>query len=121
MFFSKEGKTVVVMARQKSVQSVIEMKGSIQSKYNIKPFVTQLHLSATTQDRAEAILSDAERMCLTSKKAPESLMAAALYIACILEGERRTQKTIGQVIDVSPHTIQRCYRQLVHVLEIRSG
>ena len=92
-----------------------------QSQYNISPYVNQLQLSSNTQKRAEAILFDADRVGLTSRKNPESLIAAALYIACILEDERRTQKKIGQVTGVSPQTIQTRYRQLVHELEIRSG
>ena len=97
------------------------MSLSNQSQYNISPYVNQLQLSSNTQKRAEAILFDADRAGLTSRKTPESLIAAALYIACILEDERRTQKKIGQVTGVSPQTIQTRYRQLVHELEIRSG
>ncbi len=94
------------------------MSLSNQSQYNISPYVNQLQLSSNTQKRAEAILFDVDRAGLTSRKTPESLIAAALYIACILEDERRTQKKIGQVTGVSPQTIQTRYRQLVHELEI---
>lgn len=97
------------------------MTFSNQPNYDISSYVNQLQLSPNTKQRAEVILLDADRAGLTSRKAPESLIAAALYIACILEDERRTQKQIGQVIGVSPHTIQTRYRQLVHELEIRSS
>jgi transcription initiation factor TFIIB len=91
-----------------------------QTQYDITSFINQLQLSPNTQKRAEVILHDVERAGLSSRKAPESLIAAALYIACILEDERRTQKKISQVTGVSPSTIQTRYRQLVHELEIRS-
>ncbi len=97
------------------------MTFSNQPQHDISSYVNQLQLSPNTKQRAEVILLDADRVGLTSSKAPESLIAAALYIACILEDERRTQKQIGQVTGVSPHTIQTRYRQLVHELEIRSG
>ncbi|MFW9985363.1 MAG: hypothetical protein ACFFDJ_02240 [Candidatus Odinarchaeota archaeon] len=97
------------------------MTFSNQPQHDISSYVNQLQLSPNTKQRAEVILLDADRVGLTSRKAPESLIAAALYIACILEDERRTQKQIGQVTGVSPHTIQTRYRQLVHELEIRSG
>jgi transcription initiation factor TFIIB len=88
--------------------------------YDLSSYVDELKLSAETRKRAEAILVDAVQAGLTSRMAPESLIAAALYIACILGDERRTQEQIGQVTRVSTHTIQTRYRQLVHALQIQS-
>ena len=90
------------------------------SNYNLAPFVNELELSSRTRERAAAILIAADQAGLTERKLPASLMAAALYIAGILEGERRTQQTIGQVTGVSTTTIQTCYRELVHELDLRS-
>jgi transcription initiation factor TFIIB len=97
------------------------MKSPNISEYDLSPYIDELHLSAKTQDRAAAILMDAERAGLTLRKTPESLMAAALYIACILEKERRTQGAIAQVTGVSANTIQTRYKQLVHELKIKSS
>jgi transcription initiation factor TFIIB len=103
------------------IRKVSEMIMSNSSGVDITSYVSQLELSSKTQKRAESILVDAEKAGLTSRKAPESLVAAALYIAGILEGERRTQEKIGQVTGVSPQTIQTRYKELVHELKIRSG
>lgn len=103
-----------------TVRWVDVMETSFESAYNLAPFVNQLELSPKTQKRAQAILVAAERTSLTARKAPASLMAAALYIAGILEGERRTQLMIGRVTGVSTTTIQTRYRELVHGLDIRS-
>ena len=97
------------------------METSVESIFNLTPFINQLKLSPKTQKRAKAILVAAERTGLTARKAPASLMAAALYIAGILERERRTQQLIGQVTGVSATTIQTRYRELVHALNLRSG
>ncbi len=96
------------------------MKSPRISKYDLSPYVGELELSSRTRVRAAAILVDAEQAGLTARKAPESLMAAALYIACILEGERRTQGDISQVIGVAANTIQSRYKQLVQELHIKS-
>lgn len=97
------------------------MKTSTISEFNLTPFIEKLELSSTTQERTKALLVAAEQAGLTNRKTPEGIAAAALYVACILEGERRTQKAIGQVTGVSTATIQTRYRQLVRELNIRSG
>ena len=102
------------------MEKVNRMNGLKISGYDLSPFVDELQLSSRTQKRAEAILVGAAQAGLTARKAPESLMAAALYIACILEGERRTQGDISQVIGVSANTIQSRYKQLVQELHIKS-
>ena len=99
----------------------MNMKNLTRSNFDLSRFIHQLDLSSSTQDRAEAILIAAEQAGLASRRTPASLMAAALYIAGILEGERRTQKAIGQVTGVSTTTIQKRYRQLVLELDIRSS
>jgi transcription initiation factor TFIIB len=96
------------------------MKNLTRSGYDLSRFIHQLELSSSTQDRAEAILIAAEQAGLTSRRTPAGLMAAALYIAGILEGERRTQQVISKVTGVSTTTIQTRYRQLVLELDIRS-
>ena len=98
----------------------MNMKNLARSNFDLSRFIHLLELSSSTQDQAEAILIAAEQAGLTSRKTPASLMAAALYIASILEGERRTQQVIGQVIGVSASTIRTRYRELVYRLNIQS-
>ncbi len=81
-------------------------------------FGRQLLLTSKTMKRAEHILAKADDAELTSGIRSMSLVAAALYIACILENERRTQERISQVTGVAPSTIQRRYHDLVLKLGI---
>ncbi|MFW9935399.1 MAG: hypothetical protein ACFFDU_07860 [Candidatus Thorarchaeota archaeon] len=97
------------------------MNVSNYSQYDIALYRKKLQLSLNTQKRAKAIIMDAQQAGLTARKTPESLIAAALYIACILEDERRTQSQISQATGVSPHTIQIRYKQLVYDLKIQSA
>lgn len=95
------------------------MVDSNQHAFDVAPYASQLQLSSKTQKRAEEIISNAKQACLTSGKAPDSFIAAALYIASILEEERRSQSAISQVTGVSLSTIQTRYKELVRSLNIR--
>lgn len=95
------------------------MQPTIRERFDITPYCRALDLSSATQIRAESILMDAEQARLTSRKTPQSLIASALYIACILEEERRTLAKISQVTGVSVGTVQRNYAWLVRELGIR--
>ena len=97
------------------------MHPTIRQRFDLTPYCSALHLSSATQNRAEKILIDAEQAGLTSQKAQQSLIASALYIACILEEERRTLAEVSQVTGVSLGTVQRNYAWLVRELGIRRG
>ncbi len=62
---------------------------------------------------ASRILLIAKREGLTSGKGPKGLAAAALYIASILLGERRTQRDLSLAVNVSEVTIRNRYRDLI--------
>jgi hypothetical protein len=44
--------------------------------------------------------------------------AAALYIACILNGENRTQKVLTEAADVTDVTIRNRYTELKRILDL---
>ncbi|MFX0078318.1 MAG: hypothetical protein ACFE8O_03675 [Candidatus Hermodarchaeota archaeon] len=87
--------------------------------FDVASYASQLQLSSKTQKRAEKIISEAKQASLTSGKAPDTLVAAALYIASILDEDRRSQSEISQVTGVSLSTIQIRYKELVRKLNIR--
>ena len=55
---------------------------------------------------------------LTSGKGPTGVAAAALYIAAVLENEKRTQRDIADVVGVTEVTIRNRYKDLVEKLGI---
>ncbi|MHA1237944.1 MAG: transcription initiation factor IIB [Candidatus Odinarchaeia archaeon] len=87
----------------------------------ISRFGTELGVSAKTQRRAIEILEAARKKGLTSGKDPTGLAAAALYIASILEGERRTQSEVSRVVAVTEVTVRNRYRELIRELNIDLG
>ena len=73
-------------------------------------------LSAKTQRRALVILKRAEESGISADKEPMSLAAAALYVACILEGEDKTQKDLAEAAGVTEVTIRKRFKGLRDVV-----
>jgi len=91
---------------------------SVSSPINFIPrFCAELNLSGRTQNRAAELLKLAKKHRLTAGKAPTGLAGAALYVAAIQEGERRTQKEISQAAGVTEATIRNRYKELVNHLK----
>jgi len=70
------------------------------------------------ENTAIEILAQAKEEGITTGKVPTGLAATALYIAGILEDERRTQQEISRVGQVTEITIRNRYREFIENLEI---
>lgn len=79
-------------------------------------FAGKLQLSGEVQARARNILEEAREKDLLSGKGPTGLAAAALYIAAVLEGEKRTQREVADVVGVTEVTIRNRYKELAEKL-----
>ena len=84
----------------------------------ISRFCSQLKLSNDVQVKTTEILKNAARKELTSGRGPTGLAAAALYIASVLCGERRTQREVAEVAGVTEVTIRNRYKELAKELDI---
>lgn len=84
----------------------------------IPRFCSQLDLSNDVQIKTMEILKNASKKELTSGRGPTGLAAAALYIASVLCGERRTQREIAEVAGVTEVTIRNRYKELAKKLDI---
>ena len=49
---------------------------------------------------------------LFRSKDPMGLAAAALYVACVLENEKKTQKEIAEIANVTEVTVRNRYKGL---------
>lgn len=81
-------------------------------------FCSSLNLSRDVQMKAVDILNKAMEMQLTSGRGPTGVSAAAIYIASVLVGERRTQQEISEVAGVTEVTIRNRYKEIAEKLEI---
>ena len=81
-------------------------------------FCSGLTLNCEVQSRTIKILRLAGERELTSGKGPTGVAAAAIYISSILGGERRTQREVAEVADVTEVTIRNRYKELAEKLDI---
>lgn len=79
---------------------------------------SDLMLEGRTVIKATEIINQAKERYVTIGKAPGGIAGAALYIAGILEDDRRTQREIAQASRVTEVTIRNRYKELVRVLGI---
>ena len=75
-------------------------------------------LSEKTKRRALDILKKAGETKTSAGKDPMGLAAAALYVACVLEGENKTQKDVAEAAAVTEVTIRNRYKGLKAALNI---
>ncbi len=81
-------------------------------------FASELNLTGEVQSKAIEILKNAINHELTSGRGPTGVSAAALYIASVLLGERRTQREVADVAGVTEVTIRNRYKELAERLDI---
>jgi transcription initiation factor TFIIB len=79
-------------------------------------FCSILNLSDKVQAHAISILKKAKKIDITSGKGPTGVAAAAIYIACVLAGEKRTQREVASIVNVTEVTIRNRYKELVEKL-----
>ncbi|MEM2089582.1 MAG: transcription initiation factor IIB [Candidatus Pacearchaeota archaeon] len=82
----------------------------------ISRFASILHLSPKTQNDALKILKKAEVSELTSGRGPAGIAAAALYVAALLNDERKTQREVADVAGITEVTIRNRYKELLEKL-----
>lgn len=84
----------------------------------IPRFASELGLSGNVQEKAREILEIAIVKGLISGRGPTGVAAAAVYIAGVLKGERKTQKEVADVAGVTEVTIRNRYRELKERLNL---
>ncbi|KXA92235.1 transcription initiation factor IIB, partial [candidate division MSBL1 archaeon SCGC-AAA259E19] len=81
-------------------------------------FGSELEISGETRTKAIELIKEAQEKKLTSGRGPTGIAAAALYIAGILSEERRTQREVAEVAQVTEVTVRNRYRELAEELEL---
>lgn len=85
----------------------------------IPRFASALKLSAETQSKAVDILEQAENSELTSGRGPTGIAAAALYVAALINNEKRTQREVADIAGVTEVTIRNRYKELLKKLKLK--
>jgi len=81
-------------------------------------FTSMLGLSDRVQAKALEILKKANKHDITSGKGPTGVAAAAIYVATVLVGEKRTQREVADIVGVTEVTIRNRYKELIEKLGI---
>lgn len=82
----------------------------------ITKFSNQLTMQGKVEEIAHKILVAAKELKLTSGRGPTGIAAAASYIAFVLTSERKTQREIAEIAQVTEVTIRNRYKELVEKL-----
>jgi transcription initiation factor TFIIB len=85
----------------------------------IPRYAAELDLSIKVQTKAIEIIKKYRKTKGTAGKDPSGLAAAALYIAGILEDEKRNQEEIARVAHVSQVTVRNRYKEMCRKLGIK--
>ena len=84
----------------------------------ISRFGSILHLSPKTLNESLKILKKAEISELTSGRGPAGIAAAALYVAALLNDEKKTQREVADVAGITEVTIRNRYKELLERLKL---
>lgn len=95
----------------------IKVKPSAPKDY-ISRFSSILHLSPKSQNGALKILRKADISELTSGRGPAGIAAAALYVAALINNEKKTQREVADVAGITEVTIRNRYKELIEKMGI---
>lgn len=84
----------------------------------ISRFSSILHLTPKAQNEALKILRRADVSELTSGRGPAGIAAAALYVAALMNDEKKTQREVADVAGITEVTIRNRYKELIERLKL---
>ncbi|KXB07908.1 transcription initiation factor IIB [candidate division MSBL1 archaeon SCGC-AAA382M17] len=86
--------------------------------YYVSRFGSELGISGEARTKAIELIKKAKEKKLTSGRGPTGIAAAAIYVASVMAGERRTQRDTASVANVTEVTVRNRYKELVEELDI---
>jgi len=84
----------------------------------VSKIASKVRIPIKTQRTAIKILGEAKKRGVVSGKDPMGLAAAALYVACVLDDVKKTQKEIAEVANVTEVTVRNRYKGLKESLKL---
>ena len=94
---------------------------SIKSSFSVLDFNDEdgdNHRNFNPKRKATKILQTAEEQKISAGKDPMGLAAAALYVACVTNGENKTQRDVAEAAGVTEVTIRNRYKGLKVALDL---
>ncbi|WP_227379273.1 transcription initiation factor IIB [Haladaptatus halobius] len=95
----------------------LEMK-PVDPKQYVPRFCSDLSVSEEVQSKANEIIDTTAEQGLLSGKSPTGYAAAAIYAASLLCNEKKTQREVADVAQVTEVTIRNRYQEQIEALGI---
>jgi transcription initiation factor TFIIB len=95
----------------------LEMR-PVDPKQYVPRFCSDLDLPEEVQNQAKTIIEETAEQGLLSGKSPTGYAAAAIYAASLLCNEKRTQREVAGVAQVTEVTIRNRYQEQIEAMEI---
>jgi transcription initiation factor TFIIB len=109
-------RAVQIIQRTKILRPKIVKANDLLSKIS-----SELGMNAMSERIASEIISDAEKLGITEGKSPAVIASAALYIAGLVTGQKRTQREMALVTDITEVTVRSRVKELMQRLEIEEN
>ncbi|MFC6724593.1 transcription initiation factor IIB family protein [Halobium palmae] len=97
----------------------LEMR-PVDPKQYVPRFASELGLSEEVQNKANHIIETTAEKGLLSGKSPTGFAAAAIYAASLLCNEKKTQREVADVAQVTEVTIRNRYQEQIEAMGIHS-
>ncbi|ESS07578.1 MAG: transcription initiation factor IIB (TFIIB) [uncultured archaeon A07HB70] len=94
----------------------LEMKPVDPKKY-VPRFCSELDLNEEVQSKAGEIIETTAEQGLLSGKSPTGFAAAAIYAASLLCNEKKTQREVADVAQVTEVTIRNRYQEQIEAMD----
>jgi transcription initiation factor TFIIB len=92
----------------------------VDPKKYVPRFSSELELSEEVQSKANEIIETTAEQGLLSGKSPTGYAAAAIYAASLLCNEKKTQREVADVAQVTEVTIRNRYQEQIEAMGIHS-
>ncbi|WP_224447498.1 transcription initiation factor IIB [Haloprofundus salilacus] len=92
----------------------------VDPKQYVPRFASALDLSEEVQGKANEIIDETAEQGLLSGKSPTGFAAAAIYAASLLCNEKKTQREVADVAQVTEVTIRNRYQEQIEAMGIPS-
>ncbi|MFX1486930.1 MAG: transcription initiation factor IIB family protein [Promethearchaeota archaeon] len=90
-----------------------------KSSHFVSQLANKLGLSMKVQTGAYNILKRLEGTNISHGRDPRGIAGAAIYIASIVHGERRTQSEVSEATGITEVTLRKRYKELVQKLKLK--
>ncbi len=87
-------------------------------EHYVSRFINHLGLNANAEGLAVQLIRAGREMQLTHGKGPISIAAAVIYIVSVLLNDRRTQRQIAEVTNVTEVTVRNRYKDFIENVAI---